>query len=62
MLGLFSVVEDFDMDVVQLSEEELLQKHRRERKELQGKYWLGQKLCCPVMTLIVNEPPINQYL
>jgi len=29
--------EDFEMDV-QLSEEELLQKHRKERKELQGKY------------------------
>jgi hypothetical protein len=29
--------EDFEMDVVQLSEEEMLQKHRKERKELQGK-------------------------
>jgi hypothetical protein len=28
---------DFEMDVVQLSEEELLQKHRKERRELQGK-------------------------
>jgi hypothetical protein len=33
-----SVFDDFEMDVVQLSEEELLQKHRKERKELQGKY------------------------
>lgn len=31
------VFDDFEMDVVQLSEEELLQKHRKERKELQGK-------------------------
>jgi hypothetical protein len=30
------VFEDFEMDV-QLSEEDLLQKHRKERKELQGK-------------------------
>ena len=29
--------DDSEMDVVQLSEEELLQKHRKERKELQGK-------------------------
>jgi len=34
---IFVFDEDFEMDVVQLSEEELLQKHRKERKELQGK-------------------------
>lgn len=34
---IFVFDEDFEMDVVQLGEEELLQKHRKERKELQGK-------------------------
>ena len=34
---IFVFDEDFEMDVVHLSEEELLQKHRKERKELQGK-------------------------
>jgi hypothetical protein len=33
---LIFVFDGFEMDV-QLSEEELLQKHRKERKELQGK-------------------------
>ena len=33
---IFVFAEDFEMDVVQLSEEELLQKHRKEQKVLQG--------------------------
>jgi len=39
------VFDDFEMDVVQLSEEELLQKHRKERKELQGIIQALKKSC-----------------